>query len=201
MYVLQESGAGLEYWIDEVRREFGSGTLPDLGSDPDAEEELVGDEEEIDEQLKEALRISREAYYGPTPARLPTPSSSAPDKRQSLTHREVIILEDDDDDYEDFSLYSQPSRMVKSYSSPKRSRTCRLQQDYRRSSSTLSDDEQHLRKQQRSTFSASAYDTSQQTLQKTRRPSQLLGQSTLDRLGDLGQSSSTPTSDNIDGDL
>jgi hypothetical protein len=181
---LKDAGAGLEYWREEVSRQFGTEAQQESDCEPD---ELVGDDEEIDEQLREAIRISLKACADSSI--LPTPSPSPPEKRPRRTHGDVITLDSDDD--ED-SLYSRPPR-TGSYSSPKSLKRMRI--SHVRDGGLLHP--KHARKESHSIDR----DRANHEVQQKEPRFFLSGTTPLDQLSSLSQQSLTPTSDAIEGDL
>jgi hypothetical protein len=186
---LRDTGLRLDHWKQEIRKQ---GAFLDPASDSRiSSEELLGGEEEGDEELKEVLRISREDYYGAGPSILLTPSSSP--SIQNGSRHNVITIEDEggyEDDHD--SLYSRPSR-TKFHLTPKHCRpspkTVKVYQRSRRrsrsASPTMEDDSTIMvtpRETNRSQFSGGSID-------------QLLGSSILNRR------SSVPVSDAIEVDM
>jgi hypothetical protein len=143
----------------------------------------VCDGDEDDAQLQQVLQMSREACYR-NPAALLTPSSSPPQRsQQGRSPQDTISIDSDED-----SLYSKPLRRVSRFS-PKRVRPSHQRLDAEPSSSDV-----------RKRIRSRSPQQEMSTQSKKQRPSfsgldQLLGQTSL------GQRSSAPTSDTIEGDM
>jgi hypothetical protein len=180
---LKDAGAGLEYWREEVSKQLGIEAQQESDSEPD---ELVGDDEEIDEQLREAIRISLASCA--RSSILPTSSSSPPVKRPGKTPRDIVTLDSDDDDD---SLYSRPAKK-EPLSSPKPPK--RVRPSHVRDSGPL-----HLKRIRKEDHSIDRDRANRETQQK--KPQSFPSGTPLDQLSSLGQQSTTPTSDAIEGDL
>lgn len=189
----QEVGADLDMIKEEVERQLRETEL---------EMDLDGFEHP-DTELEEALRRSQEEWScGPSSRGIPTPSSSPPKASRRRSDREDVIMVDDSDE-DDQDLYSYPLPRVRASPPPRRSRTPQLHNGVHDMQLTTSNDEDRLKK--RSNKSSSKADRSKPILEaKSKTPSQMLGASGIDQIlsrGSLGQRSSVPTSDMIDGDL
>jgi hypothetical protein len=184
---IKDAGLGLEYWQDIVNNSPRNDASEDASLGDSSNYELRGlrcnDDE--DEQLQEALRISREVCYRDTAALL-TPSSSPPQRNwQSSISRNTIIIDDDSDEE---SMHSTPPR-GRLRLSPKRVRPWSQRHDTEIAISTT-------QKRTRDEGFEQALDAQQ----KRHKPSfsgldQLLGRSSL------SQRSSAPISDAIEGDM
>jgi hypothetical protein len=179
---LKGAEAGLEYWRKEVNKQIGSETSQSLDQyskfDP---EELVSDEEEKDEQLAEAIRISLETHRRES-TNLPTPSSSPPQRNWRRSPQGAITIDSDED-----SLYASPPK--RPCFSPKRVRPSRPRDDV---TSSLPNTRKRTRDE-----SPELDPSSQQTKYRPALSGldQLLGRSSL------SQRSTAPTSDAIEGDM
>jgi hypothetical protein len=164
---MRDTKLGLEYWRTVVDEHCAN-------SATELESEVVGTEEELDEQLQEALRISREQYYNSSPQDSRTLSLSQSPPKRIRRATSVITLDDDSD--LNLELYEQPRAQLAPRSSLKRSRPLRLH-DAR--SDSLKQGQQLSTDQKNGRFTTQ----------------DILG------WGNLGQSSTAPTSDAIDGHL
>jgi hypothetical protein len=175
---LKGAEAGLEYWRKEVNKQIGSETSQSLDQYP---EELVGDEEEKDEQLAEAIRISLETHRRES-TNLPTPSSSPPQRNWRRSPQSAITIDSDED-----SLYASPPK--RPCFSPERVRPSRQRDDV---TSSLPNTRKRIRDE-----SPELDPSSQQTKYRPALSGldQLLGRSSL------SQRSTAPTSDAIEGDM
>ena len=188
---LKDTKVGLEYWKKEVETQYRSSTLQDV--EP---EDTIDYESDVDEELREALRISHEAYYSSTPQNLSTASRSPPKR----SRRQCSILISDD---EDMGLYSSPPPKNRARSSPKRSRPSRFQNDLQNSLSRISTNDELPRKAINAGPSI-VQDNAGLATQKKKVSSQFSSGTPLDRLfelGSLGRRSSAPISDVIEGDM
>jgi hypothetical protein len=189
----QGTGCGLDHWRSEVDAQHRqvlsaqaldrSSRLAGIVEDDDNEED---DEEGKDEGLQEALRLSRETYYGSTNSNLPTPFVSPLEAGRPRHRADVITIDDDDADEDD--LYTRPPKKSRSQLSPRNRNSART------FSATSSDDEGHTH---RGTHRKDIGSNKQQGF----RP-RLSGGMGLDQLlgrSNLGQRSAAPTSDTIDG--
>jgi hypothetical protein len=189
----QEVGAGLEMIREEVERQLG-----DMESDADSD-----GVEELDSDLEEALRISKEELYcGPSSRGLPTPSSTPPKPSERRIYQEDVVMFDDNDEV-DNDLYSCPLPRVGARSHPRKSGSRPLRNGFHDMQLTTSSDEERLDEQTQN--SSSKFGRTKTILEaKSKGPPQLLGASGIDQIlgrGSLGQRSSVPISDMIDGDL
>jgi hypothetical protein len=169
----QSAGLGLEYWIHEMEDQLEA--ISPRGP-TSALEELVEDDDEIDEELAEALRISREYL------KLSTPPSPPPGQHP--------ILDDTDDDKNGY--YTRPPKS-KSHSKSKRSYHSDHHKGCRPSSPIVLHRNEPPRK-----HAKIDHPSAERTKQKRRIPAtldELLGQSSLH------QHSAAPVSDIIDGDM
>jgi hypothetical protein len=159
--------------------------------------------EELDSELEEALRISREETYCSITSRgLPTPSSTPPKTTERRVGQEDMVMFDNNDE-DDNDLYSYPLPGVGPCSPPRKSRTTPIRNGFQDMQLTTSNDEERL--DERTKKSSSKSNRSKTSFEAKRKgPPQLLGASGIDQTlgrGSLGQHSSVPTSDMIDGDL
>jgi hypothetical protein len=182
---------GYEYWRTEVVDRFSPSTVSDAGP-----ETMRAYQPEMDEeaQLQEAMRVSREAFYGitsPSP-----PSSSSPPKRR---RRQITPSNTDESDTD--SLYAQPCLVVKPRASPKRSRPSRLGDNPFTPRSEPSNEGQQPHQPKGNTMFGSSHPQTQQSVGAGRRSSFLGGTSILDQIGRLGRCSKAPTKDDIEEDL
>jgi hypothetical protein len=196
---MKDAGLGLEYWKDEVGRQFGTGTLSNPTPEP---EESWDAESEADEELKQALRISSQAHYGSTPHNIPTTSRSLPERggRQSS----VITIDDDEDEADNLDLYSPPSPRRRLLASPKRSRPSHPRYRFQECSIVISDDEDLPRKHPRKKSLSVDGDSKESSPQQKRVRPRFSGGTALDQLlqsSSLGQRSSAPVSDSIEVDM
>jgi hypothetical protein len=176
----QDAGAGLEYWIEEL------GNQPQLrapSGSRSAPEELVEDDEELDEELAEALRISREHLE------LTTPPNPRPGRHP--------IFDDDTDDNRN-GHHTRPPKLR--FSSISKRSYDPDHHERRRSSSPigLHQNEPPRKHAKIDHPSAERRNAEPATKQKRGIPTtldELLGQSSLH------QHSAAPVSDIIDGDM
>jgi len=97
IFMREEVQAGLEYWKNEVAKQFG--TLPNYSENVD--EAVTGTDEEIDEQVSEAIRTSKEEYDRSSSLAIRTPTHP-PKRRRTARCREdssisPTTLSDDED--------------------------------------------------------------------------------------------------------
>jgi hypothetical protein len=194
---MKDAMVGLDYWKEVV------GIPPESGTISDSEADNIGDKvSDVDEELQQALRISRSAYYGSTSRSVPSPTRllCKRSKRQSS-----VIIVDDDDDYEDnFDLYSHPPLGKRVHSSPKRSRSSLFRDGAQESPTIISDDEDLPRKHTRTKIPSVECVKTGIGRQQKKSQTRILGGTPLDQLlglSSLGQRPSSPISDAIDGDM
>jgi hypothetical protein len=197
---MREIGLGLDHWKDEVAKVFGRIPTPDLEWEPEHEdEEVAGTEEELDEQCKLAIRISKEQFDRSSALAVRTPSSSPPPRpRRGGARTEVIHVDDDSDDAEDLELYTHPSPRTRHVASPIRTRPFRYREESARSSRTLSDREESPRKRRKG---PNAGMTPSPPTQRGDKSSKYQGRSALQCMQSFNQNSAAPTSDTVDDDL
>jgi hypothetical protein len=174
---MRDTKLGLEYWRTVVDEHCAN-------SATELESEVVGTEEELDEQLQEALRISRDQYYNSSHQDSRTLSLSQSPPKRIRRATSVITLDDDSD--LDLELYEQPrARPLRLHNA----RSDSFKQGQRLSTNKVNSN--------CSSNSALIPEASKTKHQKNGRIS------TQDILGwgNLGQSSTTLTSDVIDGHL
>jgi hypothetical protein len=187
----RDAGLGLEHWKREFRdQEVFPEPSFDLGV---MSEDLVGSEGETDEELKEALRISRQDFDGTRPSILPMPSSFP--LRQNGPLGNVITIESEDEyDSDHDSSYPKPSRK-RTRPVPKRFRPSRAPSSV--------EVIQRSRKRTRSAIPTIDHDHTSMVLPKATSRSQFSGGSIDQLLGSsiLNRRSSAPVSDAIEGDM
>ncbi|KAH7077796.1 hypothetical protein BKA63DRAFT_439951 [Paraphoma chrysanthemicola] len=180
---------GLSYWQTVVDEHFTNNADPVRDSDP------VGTEEELDDELKEALRISHEQYYRPSTSIRPAPS---PPTRKRSDRRSSSVTLDNESDME---LYEEPGMEAMGQPSPKRSRPSRMQD-----AGTVSPDRNLLSLSDGRTSLFSSNESSYVPVPKRSNIRQTQNgrsaiQDVLNGWGSLGQRSNGPTSDVVEGDL
>lgn len=102
----------MDYWRDEVAQQLSDETLPGPNAEADLDCDDLGSEEELDEQLREAMRISLREFQDQTSGIFPTPSCSPPAIQRKRKRRRSDPFESSDNDTEDDhdSLYSWPTK-------------------------------------------------------------------------------------------
>jgi hypothetical protein len=183
-----------------VAKQFGRIPTPDLEWEPEHEvEEVARTEEELNEQYKLAIRISKEHFDRSSAPAVRTPSSSPPLRpRRGGARTELIHVDADSDDAEDLELYTPPSPPTYHVASPKRTRPSRYREESARSPTTLSDRGESPRKRRRG---PDADTTPSPPTQRGDKSSIYQGRTALQCMQNFNQNSAAPTSDTVDDDL
>jgi hypothetical protein len=187
---MKAAGMMYEYWRTEVVDRLPPSTF--LGSRLETTKASRPAVDE-DSELKEAIRVSREEFYGVLP---PSPPSSASQQKRRRERTTPSDTEESDEE----SLYAPRLLVVRTRSSLKRSRPSRLPEDVQVAPTGTSCDNSQRQKWGSSTL----LDTGNTSL----RPSPRYGQrnslpsnsSLLDDLRGFNRST-IPTKDDIEGDL
>lgn len=180
---------GLSYWRTVVDEHFTHNAVPVGDSEP------VGTEQALDDELEEVLRISHEQYYRSSTSIRPALS---PPTRKRFERRSSSVTLDNESDME---LYEEPSIKAMGQPSPKRSRPSRMQDagtvSPDRNLLSLSDGRAALFS---SNQSSSVPVPKRSNIRQTQNGRSAV-QDVLKGWGSLGQRSSGPMSDVIEGDL
>jgi hypothetical protein len=181
---MKESGLGIDYWRDELAQQSATGQESNSTPEP---EDFQDDDPENDDELKEILRMSYQEHYGSSPPSSPSRHRSG-NKRVKQQSSEIAFDEDENED-DDMDLYSLPRPKNRNRSSTKRpiSANDELPGIYTRNES-----------------SSTEHSTAGPSSHQNNNRSQFSGATTLDQIlgrSSLGQRSSAPTSDAIEGDM
>jgi hypothetical protein len=181
---MKEAGLGIDYWRGELGEQPGAHVASSSTPEP---EEFQDDDLENDEELKEILRMSYQEHYGSSPPS--GPSKHRPGNKRVKRQSSTITFDDDENKDDNMDLYSLPCPRNRNKPSMKRSLSANdeLPASYTGNENSLTE-----------------HSTAGQSSQQNNNRSQFLGATTLDQIlgrSSLGQRSSTPTSDAIEGDM
>jgi hypothetical protein len=199
---MMEAQMGMEQYQELVEDQFGNdgfahpaphGVVED---EQEVDEEIWGNESEVDEELSEALRISLSESQSSTSRSLPSPSDSPPERFRRRSSTSTLADEDSPP-----KVYVRPRAQRDSRASPKRSKASRLYKGGIRDSPILVDDDFPTRKRRR--ISTPDVERSnglsvREGKQPQKRFSMGSNADQLLDLNNLGQSSAAPASDVVE---